>query len=267
MQKTIGIIGCGNMGSAILSKDAGCRFIVYDQDKTKLSLARRKFHVKAAVDITDLIRQSQVAIIAVKPQDIDGVLDEAACAIKLWKRKDILIISIAAGISTQYIENRICNKVKVVRAMPNLAATVGQGVTALFKGRFASRQDFKLARKLFAGFGVEITVKDEGLIDVVTAVSGSGPAYFFFIFSAICKVAEELGLDGKVVNSILHQTVIGAMKLLDKHGFDAQTLISRVTSKGGTTEAALKVFADRQLEKAIRDAVIAAYKRAGELSR
>lgn len=267
MQKTIGIIGCGNMGSAILSKDAGCKFIVYDQDKTKLSLARRKFHVKSAADIVDLIRQSQAAIIAVKPQDIDGVLDQVACAIKLFRKESILIISIAAGITTRYIENRISNKVKVIRAMPNLAATVGEGATALTKGRFASSQDFKLARKLFAGFGVEVPVQNEDLINVVTAVSGSGPAYFFFIFSAIFKAAEELGLDSKVANAILHQTVIGAMKLLDKHGFDAQALISKVASKGGTTEAALKVFGDYQLEKIIRDAVIAAYKRAGELSR
>lgn len=269
MSKIIGVIGCGNMGEAILAQARGAKknFLIFEKNKIKARFIRAKYHLKAALDIPDLVRKSDIIIIAVKPQVIDEVLAGIKKGIQLNKKNSSLIISIAAGITTEYIGNIISGKVRVIRAMPNLAAKVGQGVTAFTKGRFAGSADLSEATKIFAPLGLTVYVNKEELIDVVTALSGSGPAYFFYIFSAMLKAAQELGLDRKRAELFIQQAAIGAMALLGRSKFDADGLIKGVASKGGTTEAALKIFNDKRLDKIIREAMLAAYKRAGELSR
>lgn len=269
MRKNIGIIGCGNMGEAILSqgKKHKVKFIVSEKDKLKEAFVSQIYKVKVAKDLIELVQKSDVIIVAVKPQDIDTVLNELSRGIQIWKKTKILIISIAAGITTEYIEKRISGKVKVIRAMPNMPASIGEGITAFAKGRFATKKDLMIACNAFEFLGKTLSIPEEGLIDVVTALSGSGPAYLFFIFSAMLAAAEGLGLKKKVANEFIYHTIIGSMELLNKNKFDAKTLISKIASKGGTTEAALKVFADRKLNDIITDAMFAAHKRARALSR
>jgi len=270
MKKKIGIIGCGNMGEAILAqsvKRKAQNFIIFEKDKLKQALVCRIYRVKAAIDITDLLYKSDIIIIAVKPQDIDAVLGHIQKGIKICKKRKILIISIAAGVKTEYIERRIAGDIKLIRAMPNLPATIGEGITALVKGRFASNNDLKIAISIFGAFGETVVIQKEALIDVVTALSGSGPAYLFFIVSVMLAAAEGLGMDRKSANSLIYHTVIGSADLLKKEKFDAKALIGKVASKGGTTEAALKVFKERGLRSIIIDALQAAHKRAKELSK
>ncbi|MBM3253463.1 MAG: pyrroline-5-carboxylate reductase [Candidatus Omnitrophica bacterium] len=267
---TIGIIGVGNMGGAILSQSLEHKkqnFIIVEKDKLKEAFACMTYRVRAAKDISDLTHKAGVIIIAVKPQDIDVVLEGLSKGIQSLRNPDILIISIAAGIKTEYIEAKILDKVRVIRAMPNMPSAIGEGITALVKGRFATEKDLKTVERIFKTLGETITLSKEGLIDVVTAISGSGPAYMFFIFSSILNMAKALGLDSKSANKLIYNTVIGSMDMLKKNKFDAKTLISKVASKGGTTEAALKVFNERGLEMILVDAIRSAHRRSKELSR
>ncbi len=266
----IGIIGCGNMGEAILAQSAKRKaqnFIVFEKDKLKQAFACRIYHVKVAKNIIDLVRRSGIIIIAVKPQDIDAVLEQIHQGIELSGKRNILVISIAAGIQTEYLENKISGRVRVVRAMPNMPGAIGQGITALTRGYYATSKDLKLAEKIFKSLGATLEIRKEGLIDVVTAVSGSGPAYIFFIVNAILTAAKGLHLDKKSANQLIYHTVVGAMGLYKKNNFDTEKLISQVASKGGTTEAALKVFRDKKLEKILWDGIFAAHQKAIELSR
>lgn len=269
-RKTIGVIGCGNMGEAIIAQSLKRKeysFAIFEKDKLKEAFASRIYRIKTAENIADLVKKSDIIIIAVKPQDMDTVLDEVRAAIEKHKKIKILFISIAAGITTKYIQNRL-GKIRIIRAMPNIPAQIGKGITALVKGRFAALKDMRTAEKIFKAVGETIIIDKEGLIDVVTALSGSGPAYLFFIFNAMLAVATVgLHLNKKSAEKFISRTISGSMKLLEENKFATKGLISRVTSKGGTTEAALKVFLDRNLNKIIFDAIIAAYDRAKELSR
>lgn len=242
-------------------------FIIFEKDRLKQAFVSREYHVKSAIDTTDLLYKCDIVIIAVKPQDIDTVLDDIRKAAGICKKRKILIISIAAGINTGYIEDRISGKVKVVRAMPNMPIVIGEGITVLTKGRYAANSDIGLAKKIFDSLGATIEMPKERLIDVVTALSGSGPAYIFFIITAMLAAAESLGLDKNSANQLIYHTVIGAMHLHKERKFNAKELISQVASKGGTTEAALNVFRDNKLDKIIWDGIFAAYRRAKELSR
>lgn len=266
MKKNIGVIGGGNMGEAIIAQSAKRKarnFIIFEKDKLKEAFVCREYHIKSAIDITDLLYRADIIIIAVKPQDIDIVLDDIRTAMETSKKKrKILIISIAAGINTKYIEDKIAHKIKVIRAMPNMPGLIGEGITALTKGYYATTADMNLAEEIFKSIGTTIEIRKEGLIDVVTAVSGSGPAYIFFIVDAILTAAKGLGLDKKSARHLIYHTVIGAMNLYKQRHYDADKLISQVASKGGTTEAALKVFYERELNKIIWDAIFAAFEKA-----
>lgn len=276
-KKIIGIIGFGNMGEAIVSqglksniRKARLRLenlIVSEKNTIRKALAGKIYHVKVARDIIDLVGKSDIVIIAVKPQDIDMVLDEIGRAVHIYKKIKILIISIVAGITVKYIENKIAGQIKVIRAMPNMAASIGEGVTALAGGRFAADRDLRLAKGIFKIFGPTVDIYKEELINAVTAISGSGPAYLFYIFQAIKSAAEDLNLDKDTANKLIYHTIVGSANLLNKNKFDSQALINRVASKGGTTEAALKVFKERGLAEIINEAIRSAYKRADELSR
>jgi len=269
-KKTVGIIGCGNMGEAILAqslKRKAQNFIVLEKDKLKQAFIRRIYRVKSAIDITDLLHKSDVVIMAVKPQDMDMVLGDIRKVAEICKKRKILIISIAAGIETAYIENKISGKVKVVRAMPNMPGVIGKGITALTKGYYATDRDLRFAENIFKYLGVTMEIRKEGLINVVTALSGSGPAYIFFIINAILTAVKALQLDEKNANKLIYHTIVGAMELYKENNFDAYKLISRVASKGGTTEAALNVFKKNNLNKIVWDGIFAAFERAQELSR
>lgn len=274
--RIIGIIGAGNMGEAILAqaikhrnKDKRLRpnnFIIVEKDRLKAAFVKRVYKVKNAQDVEELVFRSDVIIVAVKPQDIGGVLEEMQYALKARKKKRVLIISIAAGISTSYIEGKISEGTRVVRAMPNMPASIGEGITALCGGSSVNAADLSIAKEIFALLGATVVIKKEGLINAVTAVSGSGPAYLFYIALAILGAAEGLGLDKETANTLVYHTFIGSMDLLSGHKFDAETLISKVASKGGTTEAALNVFQEKHLGDIISGAIRAAYLRAKDLS-
>ena len=260
--KKVGIIGGGNMGTAILAgikKHYAVR--VCEKENKKALKIRRRFVVKTS-DLLQVIKESQVIILAVKPQDFSFILEEIQVCLKTEK----LFISIAAGITTSFIEKQLGSQAKVVRAMPNLPAMIGEGMTALCQGRRAKRRDLLLAQEIFDHIGKTVLLTEKDL-DAVTAVSGSGPAYVFYFVECMEKAAKKLGLRGSAAQALIQQTLKGTIHLLDVHRGQAALLRKRVTSKAGTTEAALKVLMKGGFEKLIINALWAAKARAGKLSR
>lgn len=259
MNRKIGIIGCGNMGGAIISQNQNA--IVFDKDRKKIGDIKKKFSVKVAFDSQDLVKKSNIVIIAVKPQDIDGVLEEIKSVINRQ-----LIISIAAGITTKYIENKIGGKVRVIRVMPNIAAQVKSGISAMCKGKFAKDNDLKVTEKIFTKIGKVAKVKEKD-IDAFTAIAGSGPAYFFYFIESLTDAGKKLGFKEKQMADFVIEVAKGSIKLLIEAKLSARELREKVTSKGGTTEAALNVFKHDRFNQIIKEAVLKAAQRAKQLSR
>jgi len=274
MRKIIGIIGFGNMGSAIAER-VKSKFEVkaFDKDASKTAGVSG---IKVAGTIGELLNNADAIILAVKPQDFDGVLDEINDA-----GKGKLIISIAAGVTSGYIEQALPGA-RVVRAMPNICAKIGNSVTCLSKGKSASDDDLYFARELFRFIGKTQDL-DEAMMNAATAISGSGPGYYFnavasrkndFManrkkfhddFIAELKgAAENIGFGNETAFFLANWTVVYSDLLLKQSGLSAEELLKRVTSKGGTTEAALEVL---RMGGSLADAVKAAVKRAQELSK
>ena len=258
----VGIIGGGNMGAAIL---AGiCQkyaVMVCEQDQKRAGFLKRRFAVKVA-DLATAVRQSRIVILAVKPQNVEEVL----AAIQPYAREDQVIVSIAAGITCRYIEKRLGPGIRVVRTMPNLPAQVGQGMTAICAGKAARRTDLTLVRRIFDCVGRTVVVEEKWM-DAVTAVSGSGPAYVFLFAECMEKAARSLGLKKETAAQLTAQTLKGSVALLEQSKESAEVLRARVTSKGGTTQAALAVFEKYQIEGTFQKALTAARQRAKELSK
>ncbi|HPN88918.1 MAG TPA: pyrroline-5-carboxylate reductase [Candidatus Omnitrophota bacterium] len=260
MLKKIGFIGCGNMGQAILKGVVKNNTIfIAEKDNKRAQDLKKKFKIQI-VDIETVIKKSSIIILAVKPQDFESVLNE----MKSFIAKDQLVISIAAGITTAFIEKRL-GKIKVIRTMPNLPAQVGVGMTAMAKGKYAGDKDLKETKKIFDTIGKTL-ILDEKYIDAITAVSGSGPAYVFLFVECMMKAAQRLGFDFETSKILVAQTIEGSFALLEKSQESPETLRQKVTSKGGTTQAALDVFFKAHIGEIFKKAFQAAEKRAKELS-
>jgi len=264
--KKVGIIGLGNMGHAILrglarSAGAGKRMLGgYDCDTGKARSAGKPLGVPIYPSVTDLAGSCDIVIIAVKPQNFDELAGELSGNVS-----GKLVISIAAGIKTRYIEKAIGAKTRVVRVMPNTPALVGAGITAVCRGRHASAADLKTAEEIFSSIGATV-VMEEKYFDLVTAISGSGPAYFFYLKEALIEAAVKMGMGKDVAKALVSKTALGAAKLLIETGHEPGILRQRVTSKGGTTEEAIKVFDKASFKRIVEKAVIAAARRSKELS-
>jgi pyrroline-5-carboxylate reductase len=259
--KNIGIIGGGNMGEAILAgirKDYGV--VVSEKDQKRRRYLKRNYRLPLK-DIRALVRSSEVIILAVKPQDMDSVLQEIRPVIDQRK----LVISIAAGIRTSFIEKRL-GHVKVVRTMPNMPTMVKEGMTAICNGKYANHSDLKKTSQLFQHIGRTVIIREE-FMDAVTAVSGSGPAYVFLFVECLLKAAEKLGLGTSLSKELVIQTFLGSLKLLSERKEEPGPLRAKVTSKGGTTQAAMDVFMRYRIDVIIAQALRNAKKRARQLSK
>jgi pyrroline-5-carboxylate reductase len=262
MKTKIGIIGGGNMGSAIIGGIHRCYDVsVCEQDQKRRDWLKRTYRGTSG-DLASVVKKSQIIILAVKPQSFDDVLKQ----IRPFLTKNKLVVSIAAGITCRYIEKRLGTKIRVVRTMPNLPAQVKQGVTGICAGKAATRQDVTLVRKLFDCVGTTVVVKEK-YMDAVTAASGSGPAYVFLFIESLVKAVRSLGFSEKIAKELVLKTVTGSLDLLGRQREDAAVLRQRVTSKGGTTQAAMDVFKSKDFDGIFKAALHAARKRAKELSR
>lgn len=266
--KTIGFIGAGNMAESLINGLISSHtlipgsIIASDSNLERLAVIAEGYKVKAVNSNAEVAAGSDIIILAVKPQDIANVLagirEEA---------KDKLVISIAAGVKTETIANILMQRVRIVRAMPNTPALVLSGATALFTGEGCTKDDEKVAVKIFDAVGKTVVLKDEAMMDAVTGLSGSGPAYVFIILEALADAGVRMGLPREVASLLANQTVFGAAKMVMDVKRHPAELKDMVSSPGGTTMAGLKKLEDGKIRASLMEAVEAATLRSRELSK
>ena len=264
ISQKVGVIGCGNMGSAIvrglIEKGVmGPKSIFLNDKDVNRSASLAKETGALDEDLCYVAQNSDLLIIAVKPQDFAHLSEGMA-----YEVADQTIISIMAGIKINTIIEKIGKEVPVVRAMPNMGAFAGESMTCICANPLVKRiEDVK---GIFLSIGKVLEV-EEGALDAVTALSGSGPAYLFYLADAMVSAGEKAGLDKATTRELVVQTLYGAAVFLRRSGSSPEELAGKVASKGGTTEAALSVFSEKGLKETIEKAVEQAKKRSEELSR
>jgi pyrroline-5-carboxylate reductase len=266
MESKVVFIGAGNMAEAIVSGMVAANFcapekiIMTDVRPERLAELEKEYGVSTSTD-NSVVKNAEIVLLAVKPQMMTDVLKDIAPVL----RKETLVISIAAGIPTEKIEKNLGENRRVVRVMPNTPALVGQGASALTTGTHADEADLEVAEAILGCVGLTVRV-EENEIDAVTALSGSGPAYVFYLLEGMLAAADKMGLDKETARKLALKTVEGAARLMEDSGEAADVLRAKVTSKGGTTEAAIRSMDESGVKEAIIQALLAAQKRSIELS-
>jgi len=263
----IGFIGAGNMAYALikglLSDGFNAKNINVSDSNDELLIKRQsELNITTYSDNVSLLDNSDIVIFAVKPQ----VLSMVCLELKNNAKPNHLFVSIVAGIRGNDINRWLGGNFALVRTMPNTPALFQSGVTGLFANELVNSQQKELVTSILSSVGECFWVDEEKLIDAITAISGSGPAYFFLLMQSITQAAIALGLDEKTANSLSIQTSLGASLMATKSGKDPKTLRSEVTSPNGTTQAAIESFQDQNFEGIVAAATRAAYDRARELS-
>jgi pyrroline-5-carboxylate reductase len=267
-RSAIALVGAGRMGMALLKGWLAnkLRPIVVVEPEPQPELRRlaksKRISLHGRLEDIDAGRVG-VCVVAIKPQ----ILSTEAPRLRPFADAGALLVSIAAGTSTASFVRACGPDTRIIRAMPNLPGAIGKGISALYAARRATRADRAQAETLLAALGDTVWVKEEGMIDTVTAVSGSGPAYVFLMVEALAQAGEAEGLSPALAMRLARATIIGAGALLDQDERNANALRRAVTSPGGTTEAALGVLmGDHALASLIGRAVAAARRRAQELA-
>jgi pyrroline-5-carboxylate reductase len=262
------IIGGGNMGLTYANSFLNAR-IVTDDKMIILEKSPEKAEKLKELKIGTVygtagpyIKEADLIILAVKPQDIDPLFD----TIKDHIDKQQVFLSIMAGIKIETISS-LLGITKVIRAMPNLPAQIGEGMTVFTSSDDVTRIELVTVQNLINATGKSMYVEKEMAIDAATALSGSGPAYVFYFMNAMMETAQSLGFKESEAELLIYQTFSGAIDLYNKHNFSCSDWISKVASRGGTTEAAINTFGVNELPETIDKGIRAAYKRADELSK
>ena len=266
----IGFIGGGNMAEALIKGIIGSglyeakNILVSDIRTERLEFLAKEYGIKTVRENDKLAEKAEIVVLSIKPQNMAEALESIKGSID----SGTLVVSIAAGITTANIA-AVLGEMAVVRVMPNTPALIGEGAGALFANDKAKPMLDK-AKAIFAAVGEAVIVDNEDSIDAVTAVSGSGPAYYFLLTEAMIKAAQKLGLSAEVAKRLVLQTAKGAALLAAEADKDGQTpaeLRRKVTSPGGTTEAAIKALTEGGFETLIETAIKSACNRSRELSK
>jgi pyrroline-5-carboxylate reductase len=266
--KKLVLVGGGNMGEALI---AGLlrsghwkpsQITVCDIRHDQLAHLQLRYKIRASADNRWAAREADIILLAVKPQQITHVLEDVGPVI----RSSQLVLSIAAGVPTAFMERQLAKGVPVVRIMPNTPALVGEGAAAVARGRWAKPVHETIARTIFETVGSVVSVSEKDL-DAVTALSGSGPAYLFYLAEAMQEAGSRMGLAAHIADGLVRQTLRGAGQLLAQSHEEPRTLRQRVTSPGGTTEAAIKILEQTRVKASFTKAIQRAQRRARELAK
>ena len=266
MNKKLGFIGCGKMASAII-KGVLATNKKYDIKGSEVnpefaSAAQERLGIPVLTDNKMLVIDCDVIVIAVKPNYVTQVLEE----IKSELTPDKLIVSVAAGVSTEKIES-IIGKSRIVRVMPNTPALVLEGMSGVCKGKYATEDDIAFVIGLLSAIGKCIEVK-ENQMDIVTAISGSGPAFFYQVIEDIARAGEKLGLDYNKSLLLATQTALGSAKMVfDRGELTVQTLIDNVATKGGCTFVGITTMNEENSTKLFYDVIDKTAQKANELGK
>lgn len=264
----IAFIGAGNMGSSLIGgliqngHPPHC-LMAADPHPEKLNELSTHFAIQTTTTNEDAVRFADVIVLAVKPQVMREVLQTL---IPLLQTKKPLLLSIAAGLPIKSLEQWAGGNQAIVRVMPNTPALIGHGASALYANAIVNPAQHELAESIMRAVGITVWLNDESLMDAVTALSGSGPAYFFLIMNALQSAAIEAGLNPETARLLTLQTALGAAAMAMESELPLSTLQHNVTSKGGTTEEAIRVMEAQQLPGILKDAFLAAKARSLSLA-
>lgn len=259
----LGFIGFGNMGGAIVrgvnNKLGNTAVFVYDKDKAKLE-GLSTYGATAAASVTEIAKRCDYLLLAVKPQQLDEVLEE----IKKADNHDIVIISICAGISAEYIKERTFKDAKIVLVMPNTPMMLGFGASAMAQCGNVSDKEFAFAKKIIGSCGITEAVPEDKMKEII-AINGSSPAFIYLYAKGFMEYAQKAGIDSGAALRLFAQSLIGSAKMLTESGMTVDELIKQVSSPGGTTLAGLDELNNGKLTDTVVKACDACTKRAYEL--
>ena len=265
--KIVGFIGAGNMGEVLIrgliqsGKVKKTDILASDASPERLEHISKTYGIRTAASNVELVEHASIVIIAVKPQNIDDLLDELSSS----SHEGHLFISIAAGITTEKLARKMHHKSGIIRVMPNAPASVLAGIAAVYPGSNVSPADLQRAIAIFECVGKAVVIKNEALMDVVTGLSGSGPAFVFLVIESLSDAGVQLGISRKEASLLAAQTVYGAAKMLLETGRHPSELKDIVATPGGTTFAGLKMLEKGNFRSTIMEAVEAATIRSREL--
>jgi pyrroline-5-carboxylate reductase len=261
---TIAIIGAGVMGETVMAGllDAGTpssEIVVAERRPERVDELNATYGVRCAT-LVEAVTDASIVFLVVKPQDVAGVLDEIAPSVA----SEALVISLAAGITTSFIESKLADGVAVARVMPNTPALLKQGMSAISAGSSCTQEHLNRAETLLGTIG-RVVIVPESQQDAVTAISGSGPAYIFYVAEAMYAAGLSLGVEPEVTMELVLQTIFGAATMLRETGVPPEVLRQRVSSPGGTTVAAINTLDEHKVREAFAAAMFAAMNRSVEL--
>ena len=269
MNKNITFLGAGSIAEAILSGivnaekiEKGNIIVTNRSNKQRLEYLEETYGVIPEQDKEKAIQSADILILAMKPYD----LHESLQGVKEFIHKGQLIISTLAGISTDTITKELEMDSPVIRVMPNTSAMIGHSATALSKGQYASEEHLMIAEELFKTIGTTTLVKEDDM-HIVTAIAGSGPAYFYYMVEAMEKAAVESGFDPQTAKELITQTIKGAGEMLQQSEDSPSTLRKKITSPNGTTEAGINVLEQNHFPRIVMDCVNKAKERSEELGK
>lgn len=262
----LGIIGTGHIAHILVNRWIESQYLSADRIIVTPSraLTAHPLNVHIAADASEVISESRMILISVTPQKFHDL----AHSIRGRISPDQLCISVMAGVGTERVALRLGGEgIRVIRAMPNLPFGLGRGVTGLFRGHAATQEDLEQAEHLFSAGGATVTLDDEALMDAVTAVAGSGPAYFYYFVEMMMAGGVAAGLKAEDAQVLAAHACVGAGAMLLQKGASPQDLRAAVTSPGGTTEAAMKMLRECNVSDHVVAAVMAAFNRGRELGK
>lgn len=265
----VALIGAGNMAEAIISGVLAKKILQPQQihvtnysNKDRLQHLKEKYHVETFSNYQEVLPTTDIIILATKPKDIE----ETVTKLKSTTTNEQLIISVLAGVSTSCISRLLEHDAPVIRTMPNTSAAVGASMTAISAGSFATSQHLEISEALFKAIG-EVVIVEEKKQDAITGLSGSGPAYIYYLIEALEKSASEIGLDEALAKQLICQVLIGAAERIKASDLSPQTLYKQVMSPNGTTEAGIKVLESYHFQEAMIECVKRATERSKELGK
>lgn len=258
--RKITIIGAGSMSEALISGMIANQFIenkslwiTNRRNSSRLATLQEKYYVSTSYNIEELLNGADMVILAMKPKDTGATMEN----IKSHLSENTLLVSVLAGVSIQTLEELSETTLAIVRAMPNTSATIGKSATALAYNKYTTKEQIELVEKMFETIGLTRFIEEEQL-DAVTGLSGSGPAYFYYLVEAMEKSAIEIGLDPKLAKELIVQTLLGTAEMLNVSQKPSHQLRREVTSPGGTTEAGIRILEQHQVQEAFIQCIIQA---------
>lgn len=267
IKTNIGFIGAGNMASALIKGIISKKIIepknilIFDIDRAKSKILKNKYKLLTVDSLNALIKKSDVIFLSIKPQTFSEIISD----FKKIDFKNKCIVSIMAGVNTKKLQNAF-NNAEIIRTMPNTAALVAESMTGIYFTKI-SKIYKNIAIKIFSSIGKYMIVDNEDDINAITAVSGSGPAYLFYIVEAFEELNKKLKFTDTELRNLILTTFKGAINLIETTKVEPVELRNKVTSPGGTTQAAIEIFESNNLKKIIQTGVLAAQRRSVELSK